>query len=212
MILKVFSNLNDSMILGLGWFSIRTTPEGKSGADGQRWSCGVAGGLGRGQKDPRTKLPGTQGKGWSSQEGRRKAQSSRLSQPFIYVSDDISVPLPLPREKQRASKAKGIYLICHASKTQADNGEDEMPDLRSPSEDKHMTASRRGSGPSYLQQSLTSDKVNAAQEAHMELDLPALQSSTADGPMSWAGEAHSAGVLGVQVLGVKAQLQSTFAA
>lgn len=45
----------------------------------------------------------------------------------LFVSDDISVLLPLPREKQRSSKAKGIYLICHASKTQADNGEDEMP-------------------------------------------------------------------------------------
>lgn len=120
-------------------------PGGNSRSNGQRYSCGVSAGLGRGQRDPHTELcQGTQGTGWTSQERRRKAQSSRLSQPFIYVSDDISVPLLLPREKQRASKAKGIYLICHASKTQADNREDGKPDLRSMSEDKHMTASQRG--------------------------------------------------------------------
>lgn len=71
------------------------------------------------------------GHSWNSKEGRRKVQSNRLPQPLIYVSDDISVPLPLPREKQRASMAKGIYLICHTSKTQPKAGEDEMPDLHS---------------------------------------------------------------------------------
>lgn len=52
---------------------------------------------------------------------------------------------PAQRIAERASKAKGIYFICHASKTQADNREDKMPDLHSLSEDKHMTASWRGS-------------------------------------------------------------------
>lgn len=80
-------------------------------------------------------------RGWV--EPAKKGESAEQQVvPITYVSDDISVPLPLLREKQRASKAKYIYLICHASKTQAD-GEDEMPDLCLLSEDKHMTALRR---------------------------------------------------------------------
>lgn len=77
-----------------------------------------------------------------NQPRREKESAEQQVVPITYVSDDISVPLPLLREKQRASKAKYIYLICHASKTQAD-GEDEMPDLCLLSEDKHMTALRR---------------------------------------------------------------------
>lgn len=73
----------------------------------------------------------------------------------------------------------------------------------------HLLHIFAGHGPSHLQQSLASVKVNAALEASMELDLPALQSSRAAQAMSWARGARLVGLLGMQVT---PHLQSTSAA
>lgn len=75
----------------------------------------------------------------STREGLDQPRREEKSADQQVVPDDISVPLALPREKQRASKVKGINLS--ASKPQTDHREDEMPDLCSPSKDKHI---RRG--------------------------------------------------------------------
>lgn len=74
----------------------------------------------------------------STREGLDQPRREEESADQEVVPDDISVPLALPREKQRAPKVKGIYLSAMADKSQADHGEDELPDLCSPSKDKHM--------------------------------------------------------------------------
>lgn len=66
-----------------------------------RCSRGVTGALGRGQRDPCVEL---------CQEGLDQPRREEESADHQVVQDDTSVPLALPREKQRASKAKGINL------------------------------------------------------------------------------------------------------
>lgn len=82
-------------------------PGGERGLMG-RCSHGVTGGLGRGQRDPCVELcQDPLRKGWTNQEGRKKVQTSRLSQmTFLFH-------LPCPEKSRQPPRSKAfIYLPC----------------------------------------------------------------------------------------------------